>query len=127
MRIAVLLLLLLAGCVTEDAGVAAARMEAQDDASCRSLSVGKGESAYQQCRQNLIGYRQQAQSDNAARAQALANFGQALSNAGDAMRSNRVVDDTPIVAPAPQTTHCTSTWSAGQRAQHPGDLTCTTN
>jgi hypothetical protein len=54
MRLALMsLLLLLAGCVTEDAG---ARMEAQDDASCRNLSVGKSETTYLQCRQNLIGY-----------------------------------------------------------------------
>jgi len=58
-------LLVLAACVTEDPGVAAARREAQDDASCRTLSAGKGESAYQQCRQNLIGYRQQARAENA--------------------------------------------------------------
>jgi hypothetical protein len=130
MRLALMsLLLLLAGCVTEDVGVTAARMEAQDDASCQNLSVGKGEAAYRQCRQNLMGYRQQAQAqaqaDNAARRQALANFGDALSAAGGAMRSNSVADDTPTAAP--QTTHCTSTWSAGQRAQHPGDMTCTTN
>jgi hypothetical protein len=101
MRIALLslLLLLLAGCVTEDAGVAAARMEAQDDASCQKLSSGKGAGAYQQCRQNLIGYRQQAQADNAARAQALANFGDALSSAGAALHSRSTPDDT---------THCVS-------------------
>jgi hypothetical protein len=65
MRIAAVMgLLLLAGCVTEDPGVAAAR-EAQDDASCRTLSAGKGESAYQQCRQNVIGYRQQVRAENA--------------------------------------------------------------
>lgn len=55
------LALMLAGCVTqEDAGVRAAKMEAQDDASCRQLSAGKGADAYTQCRRNLIGYRQQA-------------------------------------------------------------------
>lgn len=126
MRFALMsLLLLLTGCVTEDAGVVAARMEAQDDASCRNLSAGKSADTYQQCRQNLIGYRQQAQADGAARAEALANFGQALSAAGDAMRTNRVAFDPPT--PEPQTTRCRSTWSAGQRAQHPGDLICTTN
>jgi hypothetical protein len=38
----------------------AARMEQQDDAACVKLSAGKGAGAYQQCRRNLIGYRQQA-------------------------------------------------------------------
>ena len=57
MRVALMSLLLLTGCVTEDAGVTAARMEAQDDASCLKLSVGKSADAYRQCRQNLIGYR----------------------------------------------------------------------
>jgi hypothetical protein len=134
MRIAFLtLLLLLTACVTEDPGVAAARMEAQDDASCQKLSAGKSAVAYQQCRQNLIGYRQQAQAqaqaDSAARSQALANFGDALSGAGAAMRTNRQAlddDDAPTVA-APRTQHCTSTWSSGQRGQHPGDMTCTSN
>jgi hypothetical protein len=123
-RLILLSALLLAGCVgSEDTGAVAARMEKQDDAACM------GRQDYRQCRANLIGYRQQvaqqAQADRAARIQALANFGEALSATGDAMRTNRVVDDTPT--PAPQTTHCTSTWSAGQRAQHPGDMTCTTN
>ena len=102
MRLALLLsLLLLTGCATEDPGVAAARMEAQDDASCRNLSVGKGAEAYPQCRQNLIGYRQQAQAqaraDSAARSQAIAKFGEVLSATGDAMRasspSRRMDDD----------------------------------
>jgi len=57
----IVLALTLAGCVTqEDAGVRAAKMEAQDDASCRQLSAGRGADAYTQCRRNLIGYRQQA-------------------------------------------------------------------
>jgi hypothetical protein len=88
MRLALIpLLLLLAGCVTEDPGAAAARMEAQDDASCQRLAAGKGAGAYQQCRQNLIGYRQQARADNAERARALSEFGEALQGAGAAMRS----------------------------------------
>ncbi|PDT86693.1 hypothetical protein CO669_28785 [Bradyrhizobium sp. Y36] len=46
------------GCVgNEDSGVRAARMEQQDDASCRQLSAGKGAQAYQQCRENLMSYR----------------------------------------------------------------------
>ena len=91
MRRALMFLLLLTSCVTEDAGVAAARMEAQDDASCRSLVAGKGADTYQQCRQNLIGYRQQAAADQAARTQAralaLQQFGEAMQATGDAMRS----------------------------------------
>ncbi|MGY4500405.1 hypothetical protein ACVWYH_004336 [Bradyrhizobium sp. GM24.11] len=63
MRIVVLAvgLVVLSGCVsTEDAGVRAAKMEAQDDISCRQLSAGKGADAYTQCRKNLLYYRQQA-------------------------------------------------------------------
>jgi hypothetical protein len=57
----IVLALTLAGCVTqEDAGVRAAKMEAQDDASCRQLSAGKGADAYTLCRKNLLYYRQQA-------------------------------------------------------------------
>ncbi|MET4390860.1 hypothetical protein ABIB73_006646 [Bradyrhizobium sp. F1.4.3] len=57
----IVLALMLVGCVTqEDAGVRAAKMEAQDDASCRQLSTGKGADAYTQCRKNLLYYRQQA-------------------------------------------------------------------
>lgn len=41
--LSIALALLLAGCMAqEDAGVRAAKMEAQDDASCRQLSTGKG-------------------------------------------------------------------------------------
>lgn len=54
-------LMALCGCVSsEDAGIRAAKMEAQDDASCRQLSAGKGADAYTQCRKNLLYYRQQA-------------------------------------------------------------------
>lgn len=62
MRLVVLAgLIMLCGCVAnEDAGVRAAKMEAQDDASCRQLSAGKGTEAYTQCRKNLLYYRQQA-------------------------------------------------------------------
>ncbi|MET4312847.1 hypothetical protein [Bradyrhizobium sp. RT4b] len=62
MRLVVLAgLMMLCGCVAnEDAGVRAAKMEAQDDASCRQLSAGKGADAYMQCRKNLLYYRQQA-------------------------------------------------------------------
>ena len=110
MRIALLALplLLLTACVTEDPGVAAARMEAQDDAACVKLSAGKSADAYQQCRQNLIGYRQQAQAqaeaENARRRQALATFGAALSATGAAMSAaspSRNNNDTRI---APQIT-----------------------
>ena len=93
MRVALMSLLLLTGCVTEDAGVTAARMEAQDDASCRSLVAGKGADTYQQCRQNLIGYRQQAQADSAARARALYQFGEAMQDAGAAMHGISHHDD----------------------------------
>jgi hypothetical protein len=92
MRGAVLVVCLvtLSGCMErEDAGVRAAKMEAQDDASCRQLSSGKGADAYQQCRRNLVYYRQQAQLEDAqqeARVQAAAEglraAGQSLQNIG---------------------------------------------
>lgn len=75
-------LLALAGCTTsEDTGAVAARMEAQDDASC------KGRQDYQQCRRNLQGYRQQAlaeQREKRARSEAA---GDALIAAGRSMQS----------------------------------------
>jgi hypothetical protein len=128
MRIVLLsLLLVLTSCVTEDAGVAAARMEAQDDASCQRLSAGKGAGAYQQCRQNLIGYRQQAQAqaqaDSAARSQALATFGDALSGVGAAMRTNEP-SAAAIDADTPRTTNCTSTRQLPNGSS--GGMSCTT-
>jgi hypothetical protein len=61
-------LVLLSGCVgSEDSGIRAAKMEAQDDASCRQLSAGKGADAYTQCRRNLIYYRQQANAEEQQR------------------------------------------------------------
>lgn len=71
--------LALAGCMqTQDPGVQAARMEAQDDATC------KGRQDYQQCRQNLIGYRQQVVDQDNLRRQRIAN---AFQGAGAAMQS----------------------------------------
>jgi hypothetical protein len=75
-------LLALTGCNTrEDTGVVAARMEAQDDAAC------KGRQDYNQCRSNLMGYRQQAlaeQRQRQARSDAAAD---SLIAAGQAMQS----------------------------------------
>lgn len=87
------LALMLAGCMAqEDAGVRAAKMEAQDDASCRNLSAGKGPEAYTQCRKNLLYYRQQAlvqEQQEQARRDAAAD---ALIAAGKAMQS---IDNPP--------------------------------
>lgn len=80
-----LLALALAGCQTEDAGVAAARMEQQDDAACVKLSAGKGAGAYQQCRRNLIGYRQQATAEQQAAAARRDAAADSLAAAGRAM------------------------------------------
>jgi hypothetical protein len=86
--VGVMALLLLGGCVSEDTGVVAARMEAQDDASCRSLSAGKGEGAYQQCRQNLIGYRREANAESAERRERWHRAGEALRSAGAALQDS---------------------------------------
>lgn len=86
----IVLALMLAGCVTqEDAGVRAAKMEAQDDASCRQLSAGKGADAYTQCRRNLIGYRQQAVAEDE---QKRARVSEALEGMSRSMRS---IDNPP--------------------------------
>lgn len=63
--ILVALVLSLAGCVArDDAGVRAAKLEAQDDATC------KGRADYATCRQSLLAYRQQIAMDDRARAAA---------------------------------------------------------
>jgi hypothetical protein len=51
-RLVVLLALMLGGCMANE-DLIAAKMEAQDDASCRKLSAGKSSDAYTQCRKNL--------------------------------------------------------------------------
>jgi hypothetical protein len=84
---AILLALMVAGCQHEDAGVRAAKMEAQDDATCQQRSAGKGADAYQECRKNLMYYRQQAQIEDAqqqARVQAAAA---SFQRAGAALQS----------------------------------------
>jgi hypothetical protein len=83
----VLILTAVTGCVSEDSGVVAARMEAQDDASCRQLATGKGEAGYAQCRQNLMAYRQQAQIERAQSEERAERIGRALQNAGAALQS----------------------------------------
>ena len=85
---AALLALTLGGCVThEDAGVAAARMERQDDATCQQQTTGKGTETYQDCRRSLMAYRQQTlvqQQQEQARRDAVAD---SLAAAGRAMQS----------------------------------------
>jgi hypothetical protein len=83
----------LTGCMgREDAGVVAARMEAQDDASCHNLSQGKGADAYAQCRKNLLYYRQQAQVEEAQRQARINAAADGLAAAGRAMQS---IDNPP--------------------------------
>lgn len=94
----IVLALMLAGCMAqEDAGVRAAKMEAQDDASCKQLSTGKGADAYTQCRKNLLYYRQQAmveeqqrQARNDAAADSLAAAGRAMQSIGNPPQSVNV-------------------------------------
>lgn len=79
--------LTLAGCVaSEDTGVQAAKMMQQDDATCRSMTAGKGEKAYQDCRQNLLGYRQQAMAEQREKQARLDRIGDGLAEAGRAMQ-----------------------------------------
>lgn len=83
--LSIALALMLAGCMAqEDAGVRAAKMEAQDDASCRQLSTGKGADAYTQCRKNLLYYRQQA---NLEEQQKRARVSEALEGMSRSMQS----------------------------------------
>lgn len=77
--------LTLAGCM-EDTGVQAARMEAQDDAACRKILADRpavGPNDYQQCRQNLVAYRQRIEAQQAA---AVSGMGTAMQNAGAALQ-----------------------------------------
>jgi hypothetical protein len=74
--------LALAGCVgSEDTGAVAVRMEQQDDATC------KGRKDYQQCRQNLLGYRRQALAEDQARQAKVNAAADGLAAAGRAMQS----------------------------------------
>ena len=79
----------LAACRGEDSGVVAAKMEAQDDASCRTLSAGKGAAAYQQCRANLMGYRQQAMAEKQAHNAEMDRRAEGLQAAGAALQAIR--------------------------------------
>jgi hypothetical protein len=81
-RIAFVVLTLLTGCVgSEDTGAVAARMEHQDDAACR------GRQDYQQCRQNLMGYRRQALAEDQARQAKVNAAADGLAAAGRAMQA----------------------------------------
>jgi hypothetical protein len=60
------------------------------------------------------------------RPMALHDAGVVMRDTGDAMYDSspsrrRAADDE---APAPRTMRCSSTWSTGQRGQHPGDTVC---
>ena len=83
------LLVVLAGCAREDSGAAAARMEMQDDAACRQITAGKGETSYTQCRRNIFAYRQQAQVEEAQQHERLRDFGDSLQQAGAALQNIR--------------------------------------
>lgn len=100
-RYVLLSVLLLAGCqTTEDTGVAAARMERQDDMAC------KGRPDYQQCRRNLMAYRQQAVVEEQQR--------QARSDAQDAALMAAAQSLQSIGRP-PQEVNVTVTCSFGRR------------
>lgn len=86
--------LMLAGCQTEDAGVRAARMEAQDDAACKTRQD------YQQCRNNLMAYRKQATLEDE---QQRARISKALRDAGRALQGTQNVDVTISCADGPGT------------------------
>ncbi len=83
MRWALLILpLALVGCqAREDIGAQAARMEMQDDATC------KGRQDYQQCRKNLMAYRQQVAVEEGQRQARLNAAADGLIAAGRAMQS----------------------------------------
>jgi hypothetical protein len=69
MRLVLLSLLLLTGCASENSGVAAVRLGAQDEGSCKHMTVGEGERAYQQCVQKAMEYRQEEAKAQEAKAQ----------------------------------------------------------
>jgi hypothetical protein len=106
MRVLVLAvgLVALSGCVaSEDAGVRAAKMEAQDDTSCRQLTTGKSADAYTQCRRNLIYYRQQA---NAEEQQRQARIAEGLEGMSRSLKS---------INPSPQEVNVNVTCTFGCR------------
>lgn len=80
--------IMLAGCQTEDAGVRAARMEAQDDAACKTRQD------YQLCRNNLMVYRRQAMLEDEQQRARVKQFGQALQETGRAMQGTQNVNVT---------------------------------
>lgn len=65
----------LAACTTTEERVA--QLNARDDTSCRAQGV-PGSAAYQQCRQNLMTYRAQAERSERERWDALSRAGKAL-------------------------------------------------
>jgi hypothetical protein len=84
---AVLVALTLVGCQHEDAGVRAAKMEQQDDATCQQQATGKGADAYQQCRKNLMFYRQQVAAEEEQRRARVQAAGESLQQAGAALQN----------------------------------------
>jgi hypothetical protein len=79
--------LALAGCQTEDTGARAAKMEMQDDATC------KGRPDYQQCRKNLFAYRQQAVIEEQQRQARVSAVADGLAAAGRSLQS---IDNPPV-------------------------------
>lgn len=67
MRVALFSLLLLTGCASENFAAADGQLGPQDETTCRHLTLGEIETAYQQCRQKALETRQEE-----ARAQAKA-------------------------------------------------------
>jgi hypothetical protein len=59
MRIALVSLLLLAGCASGNLPIADGQLGPQDEIECRHRTVGEVETAYQQCRQKAIESRRE--------------------------------------------------------------------
>jgi hypothetical protein len=68
MRIALFSLLLLTGCASESLPIADGQLGPQDETSCRHLTLGEIETAYQECRQKALeSRREEAQAQAKAR------------------------------------------------------------
>src|SRR5262245_30409442 len=88
---AVLVCVVLGACASGPSeGERAAAMEVQDDAACRKLVADQGKAnqpnAYQQCRQNLVMYRQMDAQRRAQEQAEAADWGSRLQRAGCALQ-----------------------------------------
>jgi hypothetical protein len=89
--------LMLGACQTEDTGVRAARMEAQDDTAC------KARQDYQQCRSNIMVYRREALREEAQRRIQARQFGEGLQDVGRALQGTQNVNVTVSCKDGPGT------------------------